>query len=138
RLRFSPGYRTQFWHRNCVAVGLSAGFIEPLEASALALVELSAAFIRDEMPADRSDMDIVAKRFNEAFAYRWSRIIDFLKLHYVLSRRDEADYWREHRLAAARSAMKDVTTITRRLLGGLPRHRDLIQHIREHGMPPAA
>ncbi|HEY9108695.1 MAG TPA: tryptophan 7-halogenase, partial [Roseateles sp.] len=196
RLRFDPGYRERFWHRNCVAVGLSAGFIEPLEASALALVELSAAFIRDEMPADRADMALVARRFNEAFAYRWSRVIDFLKLHYVLSRRDDADYWREHRapdtqpeslrellqlwrhhmpsrndfyrveevfpaasyqyilygmqfepalralradrLAAARSAMKDVTTMTRRLLGGLPRHRELIQHIRAHGMPPAA
>jgi hypothetical protein len=34
--------------------------------------------------------------------------------------------------------MNDVTTMTRRLLGGLPRHRDLIQHIRAHGMPPAA
>ncbi|HEV6965927.1 tryptophan halogenase family protein [Roseateles sp.] len=195
RLRFSPGYRDKFWHRNCVAVGLAAGFIEPLEASALALVELSAAFIRDEMPAGRDDMDLVARRFNEAFAYRWSRVIDFLKLHYVLSRRDDADYWREHRsmasqpeslrellqlwahrlpsrndfyraeevfpaasyqyvlygmqfapalrplsadrLAAARSCMKDVTTMTRRLLGGLPRHRDLIDHIRAHGMPPS-
>lgn len=36
------------------------------------------------------------------------------------------------------SCMKDVTTMTRRLLGGLPRHRDLIQHIRAHGIPPAA
>ena len=199
RLRFSPGYREQFWHRNCVAVGLAAGFIEPLEASALALVELSAAFIRDEMPATRADMELVAKRFNEAFAYRWSRIIEFLKLHYALSRREDADgadYWRDHRsaatqpeslrellqlwahrapsrndfyrveevfpaasyqyvlygmqfqpaarplradrLAAAQSRMNDVTTMTRRLLGGLPRHRDLIQHIRAHGMPPAA
>ncbi len=42
--RSIPGYRERFWHRNCVAVGLSAGFVEPLEASALALVEpLSAA-----------------------------------------------------------------------------------------------
>lgn len=202
RLRFSPGYREQFWHRNCVAVGLAAGFIEPLEASALALVELSAAFIRDAMPADRGEMALVARRFNETFRYRWSRIIDFLKLHYVLSRRDGADgtdgtgYWREHRtpvtqpdslrellqlwrhrapsrhdfdraeevfpaasyqyilcgmqaaptlralradqLAAAQAGLRDVTTITRRLAGGLPRHRDLLQHIRAHGMPPAA
>jgi tryptophan 7-halogenase len=196
RLRFSPGYRQHFWHRNCVAVGLAAGFIEPLEASALALVELSAAFIRDEMPASQADMALVAKRFNEAFGYRWARIIDFLKLHYVLSRRDDADYWRDHRsaasqpeslrellqlwahrvpsrndfyrveevfpaasyqyvlygmgfkppakplradrVAASHAGLRDVTTIARRLLGGLPRHRDLIQHIREHGMPPAA
>ena len=53
QLRFEPGYRERFWHRNCVAVGLSSGFIEPLEASALAMVELSAAMIVDEMPVTR-------------------------------------------------------------------------------------
>ena len=41
KLRFEPGYRRSFWHRNCVAVGLSSGFIEPLEASSLVLVELA-------------------------------------------------------------------------------------------------
>jgi tryptophan halogenase len=96
QLRFEPGQRAQFWHRNCVAVGMSAGFIEPLEASALALVERSAAMIRDDLPADRSLMDIVARRFNERFSYRWDRVIDFLKLHYVLSRRRDTDYWRDH------------------------------------------
>lgn len=194
-IRFTPGYREHFWHRNCVAVGLSAGFIEPLEASALALVELSAAMIRDEMPANRADMDLVARRFNDAFGYRWARIIDFLKLHYVLSRRDDSDYWREHRepqsqperlrellqlwrhrapyrndlfrieevfpaasyqyvlygmgfkpeaaaarparVAKAQASFRDAATITRRLLGGLPRHRDLIEHIHQHGMPAA-
>jgi tryptophan 7-halogenase len=96
KLRFEPGYRTRFWHRNCVAIGLSAGFIEPLEASAIALVELSAAMLRDQMPATRSEMDIVARRFNDAFAYRWERVIDFLKLHYVLTRRTDSDFWRDN------------------------------------------
>ena len=84
--RSSRATAQQFWHRNCVAIGLSAGFIEPLEASALALVELSAAMLSDEMPATREAMDIVARRFNDSFTYRWERVIDFLKLHYVLSR----------------------------------------------------
>ncbi|MFC0250969.1 tryptophan halogenase family protein [Massilia consociata] len=101
KLSFEPGYRARFWHRNCVAIGLSAGFIEPLEASALALVELSAAMLADEMPVTRAQMDICARRFNDTFTYRWERVIDFLKLHYVLSRRDgEADpagYWRDNR-----------------------------------------
>jgi tryptophan halogenase len=97
KLTFQPGYREQFWHRNCVAIGLSAGFIEPLEASALALVELSAAMLSDDMPATRADMDIVARRFNDAFRYRWERVIDFLKLHYVLSRRTDGAFWHDHR-----------------------------------------
>ncbi len=97
KIGFRPGYRERFWHRNCVAVGLSAGFIEPLEASALALVELSAAMLSDEMPADRAAMELVARRFNDTFRYRWERVIDFLKLHYVLSRRTDADYWHDNR-----------------------------------------
>ncbi len=104
KLSFEPGYRREFWHRNCVAIGLSAGFIEPLEASALALVELSAAMLSDEMPVTRAVMDIVARRFNEAFTYRWERVIDFLKLHYVLSRRTDTDYWRDNRVAPERLA----------------------------------
>lgn len=99
KLTFQPGYRREFWHRNCVAIGLSAGFIEPLEASALALVELSAGMLSDEMPATRAAMDIVARRFNDFFTYRWERVIDFLKLHYVLSRREDSDYWRDNRRA---------------------------------------
>jgi tryptophan halogenase len=100
KLGFQPGYRKQFWHRNCLAIGLSAGFIEPLEASALALVELSVAMLSDDMPATRGDMEIVARRFNDAFTYRWERVIEFLKLHYVLSRRSDSDYWHDNRQAA--------------------------------------
>ncbi len=97
KLSFEPGYRQSFWERNCVAVGLSAGFIEPLEASALALVELSAAMLADDMPATREGMASAAWRFNDSFRYRWERVIDFLKLHYVLSQREDSDYWRDNR-----------------------------------------
>lgn len=95
-LQFEPGHRTHFWHRNCVAVGMSSGFIEPLEASALVLVELAAEMIRDDLPRNRTMMDFVARTFNEKFLYRWERVIEFLKLHYVLSQR-EGDYWQAHR-----------------------------------------
>lgn len=97
QIRFDPGYRARFWQRNCVAIGLAAGFIEPLEASAIVLIELSAALLSEDFPSLRADMDIVARRFNDAFAYRWRRVIDFLKLHYVLSQRGASDYWRDHR-----------------------------------------
>lgn len=96
-IRFDPGYRERFWVRNCVAIGLSAGFIEPLEASALALVEMSAQRVSDELPMTRSGMDTVSRRFNEDFSYRWSRVIDFLKLHYILSQRQDSEYWMRHR-----------------------------------------
>jgi tryptophan 7-halogenase len=96
RISFDPGYRAKFWHRNCVGVGLSAGFIEPLEASALALIELSAAMLSDQMPATRAAMDLVARRFNDSFSYRWERVIEFLKLHYVLTQRTDSAFWRDN------------------------------------------
>ncbi len=96
-LTFEPGYREKFWHRNCVAIGLSAGFIEPLEASALVLVELSARALAEQMPVNRSAMDIIARRFNSEFSARWEQIIDFLKLHYVLSKRSDTAYWTDNR-----------------------------------------
>ncbi|MAH73804.1 MAG: tryptophan halogenase [Cellvibrionales bacterium TMED49] len=133
KITFQPGHRTVFWHRNCVAIGMSAGFIEPLEASALVLVELSASVIADQLPNDRNHMDIVAKRFNKNFRRRWDSIIDFLKLHYVLTDREDSIYWREN---------KDASTIPESLADSLahwkfhpPWHED---NIYANEMFPAA
>jgi hypothetical protein len=100
RLAFRSGHRERFWSRNCVAIGLSAGFLEPLEASAIVTIELSLEALVDNFPASRDAMDIHADRFNRLFAYRWHRIIDFLKLHYAISRREEP-YWRDNREAGS-------------------------------------
>ncbi len=97
KIGIRSGHREVFWKNNCVAVGLSAGFLEPLEASALVLVELSASMIAEQLPPRRSVMDITAKRFNETFRYRWDRIIDFLKLHYILSKREDNAFWVDNR-----------------------------------------
>jgi tryptophan halogenase len=96
KIAIRAGHRTTFWKNNCVAVGLSAGFLEPLESSAIVLIELSAKLIAEQMPANREVMDIVAKRFNEVTDYRWGRIIDFLKLHYVLTKREDNAFWRDN------------------------------------------
>ena len=193
KLSFDPGYRAEFWHRNCVAIGLSAGFIEPLEASELAVVEMSAAMLADEMPVTREEMAIAARRFNDAFTYRWERVIDFLKLHYVLSKRDDSLYWQDNRntvperlaelltlwrhrspsrydfyrieevfpsasyqyilygmgfrtepgstaavpgqAAMADGYFQEAANLTRKMLGALPSNRELLDHIRRHGLP---
>ncbi|GGY83899.1 tryptophan halogenase [Cellvibrio zantedeschiae] len=114
KLSIRAGHRQKFWHKNCVAVGMSAGFIEPLEASALALVELSVNIISSEMPATREVMHIVEKRFNEVFEYRWSRVIEFLKLHYVLTQRTDTDYWRDAASPASTpDGLKELLTLWR-------------------------
>lgn len=96
KLDINPGHRQEFWHKNCVAVGLSAGFLEPLEASALVLAELSAKMISDQLPVNRNAMLIIAARFNRKFSHHWERIIDFLKLHYILTQRTDTEYWRDN------------------------------------------
>jgi len=108
-LSFQPGYRTQFWHKNCIAIGMSAGFIEPLEASALVMVELGLNTLLANFPTHRNAMPQLSKRFDQQCHYRWQRIIEFLKLHYVLSKRS-SDYWQAHR---------DTSTIPQTLLDNL-------------------
>ncbi len=96
RLSFRSAHRERFWQGNCLAIGLSAGFLEPLEASAIVLIELSLDALLDDFPVTRDLMPIQARRFNALFRYRWDRIVEFLKLHYLLSRRQEP-YWQAHR-----------------------------------------
>jgi hypothetical protein len=92
KLAFPTGHREHFWHGNCIAIGLSAGFLEPLEASAIVMIELSLQALRANFPRSRGAMAVHAERFNTLFRYRWDRIVEFLKLHYLPSRRTEP-YW---------------------------------------------
>jgi tryptophan 7-halogenase len=96
KIPIRSGHRETFWKNNCVAVGLASGFLEPLESSAIVLVELSAKLIAEQMPACREVMDIIAKRFNDVTMYRFGRIVDFLKLHYVLTKRTDTAFWRDN------------------------------------------
>ncbi len=95
-INFTSAYRKDPWVKNVVAIGMSQGFVEPLEASAIVMVELSASMVRDTLPPHKSMLAVTAQRYNDRFAYRWSRIVDFLKLHYILSKRPEP-YWGAHR-----------------------------------------
>lgn len=114
KIPIRSGHRKLFWKNNCVAVGLAAGFLEPLEASALVLVELSADMIAEQLPASRDVMDIVARRFNETFLYRWDRIIDFLKLHYILSKRTDNAFWSDNRaLETIPESLQDLMRLWR-------------------------
>lgn len=97
QLSFTSGHRQRFWIQNVVAVGLSAGFIEPLEASALALIEMSARFISDNLSGTKTQQALIAERFNQRFGYHWQGIVEFLKLHYCLSARNDSDYWQQNR-----------------------------------------
>lgn len=94
---FEPGYRESPWQANCVAIGTAMGFLEPLEASALVMVELAASHLAQHLPATTEQLGPAARQFNRIFSQRWSRVVDFLKIHYVLSKRDDSEYWRTMR-----------------------------------------
>ncbi|WP_339897359.1 tryptophan halogenase family protein [uncultured Gilvimarinus sp.] len=113
-IKFEPGYRKTFWHKNCIAIGLSAGFIEPLEATALVLVERSAQMLAEELPRSRQSMAVVSRRFNTKFTLHWERIVDFLKLHYALSKRADSDYWVDQRSSETLpDSLNDLLTLWR-------------------------
>ena len=99
RIPFESGYRTRPWEKNCVAVGLSGGFLEPLESTGVLMIEAAAAMIAELFP-HYGPADGPARRFNELMAARYDSIVAFLKLHYCLSQREEP-FWRANAEAAS-------------------------------------
>ena len=95
-LKFTAGYVDKCWHKNCVAIGLSSGFVEPLEASSIMLTETAARELTVDLSAPNLNMRAISKAFNKRFVKRWEQVTHFLKLHYVLSQRREA-FWTDHR-----------------------------------------
>ena len=97
--RFTPS-TTPIHHIPSAAariVGCAGGGVQTASCGTPATRAGTAAMISDDLPATRELMDVVARRFNERFHYRWERIIEFLKLHYLLSRRGDTDFWMDNR-----------------------------------------
>ena len=98
-LKFRVGYRKTQWVKNCVAVGLSSGFLEPLESSGIGLIESAAYLIGYLFPRD-GNFAPLAQHFNAFMAARYERIIDFLKMHYCLSQRRDTPFWIDNKDSA--------------------------------------
>jgi tryptophan halogenase len=91
---FRVGHRERAWVRNCVAIGLAGSFIEPLESTGLYLSDLASVMLAEHFPW-RGDTAALAFRFNRIMANRFYEILDFINLHYCLTRRDDSDFWLE-------------------------------------------
>ena len=95
-IRFTPGQRKQVWKGNCVAVGLSSGFLEPIESTSIHLIQRSIIRLMQMFPADgiaHSDIE----EYNRQAATEVEHIRDFIILHYKVTNRADTLYWRQAR-----------------------------------------
>ncbi len=93
QLRFTTGRRRKQWVRNCVAIGLSAGFIEPLESTSLQLIMDGVGRLLDCFP-DRDFAPHLADEYNRSLGKQYESIRDFIVMHYKLTQRDDSEFWR--------------------------------------------
>jgi tryptophan halogenase len=92
-IKFRPGQRRQTWKRNCIAIGLSSGFIEPLESTSIHLIQRSIMRLLQMFPRDgirESDID----EYNSQTNGEIEHIRDFIVLHYHVTRRQDTPFWR--------------------------------------------
>jgi len=95
-IRFSAGQRRRHWYRNCVAVGLSSGFIEPLESTSIHLIQRSVIRLMQMFPYDgirQPDVD----EFNKQMSFEIENVRDFIILHYHVTERTDSPFWRHCR-----------------------------------------
>jgi tryptophan 7-halogenase len=99
-LRLRVGRQTTFWKANVVALGLAAGFIEPLESTGLHLTQVAIELLLDLLP-DRHSPDLLREAYNRRMTRIFDEVRDFVQLHYLASGRRDTPFWQDATAAAA-------------------------------------
>ena len=92
-LRFKAGRRRASWVKNCLALGLASGFLEPLESTSIHLIQAAVVKLLDYFPGKVAD-PILIDRFNEEMSFQYETIRDFIIAHYKVTERDDTEFWR--------------------------------------------
>ena len=95
-LKMRTGFRERHWIGNCVAIGLSGGFLEPLEATGIAMIEGAIRMLVDYFPRS-GDFEAASRPFNQSMKGRYEDAVRFVKMHYTLSKRNDNDFWIDNR-----------------------------------------
>ncbi|WP_308365534.1 MULTISPECIES: tryptophan 7-halogenase [unclassified Microbulbifer] len=113
-LRFEAGKRACAWDKNCIAVGLSGGFLEPLESTSIYLIQIAIINFLKLMPGKVADPRVI-REYNRLIDLEYERVRDFLILHYHLNRRDDSVLWRYcQRMAVPDSLREKIELFGRR------------------------
>lgn len=92
-LKMRVGRRRNAWVKNCLAIGLSAGFVEPLESTGIYLIEMGVQLFLDHFHIG-TPPPLTAQAYNDTINDLFEQIRDFIVLHYCLSERDDTPFWR--------------------------------------------
>lgn len=106
QLRFETGRRKRFWNRNCVAIGLSAGFLEPLESTSIHFIQRGITMLMALFP-DRDFGAAECDRYNKLIGEEYDRVRDFLVLHYSTSERTDSEMWRHCRTISKPDSLQE-------------------------------
>jgi tryptophan halogenase len=112
QLRFTAGVRDRLWERNCIAIGLSGGFLEPLESTSIHLIQSGITRLMALFPGTAA-APAEAAEYNRLMRLDYEQVRDFIILHYHATERDDSAFWNYCRTMSVPTTLSDKIALWR-------------------------